>query len=339
MKPCKTLFGLLLVALSAISAQGLTIHVPAEQATIATGLSVAATGDTVLVACGTYDEWDLSMPSGVTLRGATGDPECVIIDGNGNSRMILLENTLAGTRIEELTITGGHFAAGSGLYFWGAVGDVSDCIIRDNSGASTGSGCCVRYASAHATFRRCRFLNNHSEDVGGAIYLSATSLTVEDCTFRGNSAADDGAALFCYDSNAILIGCTMDDNTVDQFGGGIVASLGDVTLIRCIVSNSGDGCAVYIYSGSSIILDCCNLYNNPNGNWTAQVADQFGLSGNICQDPQYCGIPGSGNYYLQSDSPCAPENSGCGERIGAWEVGCEETAADLKSWGEIKSLY
>jgi len=69
------------------------------------------------------------------------------------------------------------------------------------------------------------------------------------------------------------------------------------------------------------------------------VPDQLGVDGNIEADPQYCGALGRANYFLQSDSPCAPALSGCGERMSAWDVGCETTAMEPTNWGAIKGRY
>jgi len=48
---------------------------------------------------------------------------------------------------------------------------------------------------------------------------------------------------------------------------------------------------------------------------------------------------GVGNYGLQSDSPCAPENSDCGLLMGVYPVACGGTAARATSWSKLKSLY
>ena len=68
---------LLLLPLPLLAA---TIHLPSQEPTIQAGLDAASAGDTVLVSCGTYHEHDLTMTSGVTLLGETGEPSCVIID-------------------------------------------------------------------------------------------------------------------------------------------------------------------------------------------------------------------------------------------------------------------
>jgi len=56
----------------ALPAGAATIHVPGDQPTIRAGLDAAVAGDVVLVACGEYEEGDLQMTSGVTLRGRRG---------------------------------------------------------------------------------------------------------------------------------------------------------------------------------------------------------------------------------------------------------------------------
>ncbi len=316
-----------------------TVQVPGDQPTIAAGLAAASPGDTVLVACGTYDEWSLEMSSGVLLRGETGDPDCVIIDAGGNSRVILFDTTLAGTKVEGITFTGGDFSSGPGMYFWHAVAEVRDCAIVDNLGG-WGGGVYVRYAEADVSFHDCLFSGNHGTSGGGAVYAQgAGSLSFTDCIFTGNISDDDGGAIFLYYTDSSISGCTFDANSAAQYGAGVLASYSVATIDRCIISDSVDGDAVFRYSGGSIALSCTNLFGNADGDWTAQVVDQLALNDNIEADPLYCGTPGSGNYWLRSDSPCTAGNSGCGQHMGARGEGCESTVTEARSWGYLKSLY
>jgi len=316
-----------------------TIHVPVDQPTITDGLLAAVSGDTVLVACGTYIESDLPMISGVTLRSETGDPDCVTIDGNGESRVILFDDTLAGTRLEGITITGGVFSAGSGLYFWHAVAEVSNCVITGNVGASFGSGVYVRYADSDVTFVDCLFSDNHATIDGGAAFVwTDATATFMNCTFVGNSADRDGGAVFHSYADVTLTSCTFDANSAVMNGAAVTASNGNATLDQCIITGSTNGVAVFRYAGSSLSLTCCNLFGNEGGNWTVHVADQLGVDGNIEADPQYCGVAGSGDYRLQSDSPSAGVNSPCGH-MGAHPVGCADTATESATWSKVKSLY
>ncbi len=336
----KTLFTSIAMLLLAGNSMAITIHVPADQADIAAGLAAASAGDTVLVACGTYDEWDLEMSSGVVLLGATGDPDCVTIDAGGNSRVILFDGTLAGTAVEGITFTGGNFSAGPGMYFWHAVAEVRNCVVVDNTGASFGGGVYVRYEDSDVSFDGCLFTGNSSSIDGGAIYaMNVNSLSFNNCTFSGNSAVGDGGAFMLYYSICDITACTIDANSAGQYGGGLTASQSTANFQRCIISNSTDGEAVFRYASGVINLACTDLYGNEGGDWTVHVVDQADINDNIYADPLYCGIDGSGNYWLRNDSPCGPTRPGCGEGMGAWGVGCEGTSTAESSWGRVKSLY
>jgi hypothetical protein len=88
------------------------------------------------------------------------------------------------------------------------------------------------------------------------------------------------------------------------------------------------------------VITCCCFFNNAGGD--DRPPGSFDGGGNFSQDPEYCGIDGSGNFELQSDSPCVPGQhpfgSSCGG-IGAFPVGCETSSAQMKTWGAIKEMY
>ena len=71
---------------------------------------------------------------------------------------------------------------------------------------------------------------------------------------------------------------------------------------------------------------CSDLYGNVGGDWVGSIADQLGTSGNICEDPLFCGGSTPETPYTLADgSPCAAaQQPSCG-RIGAWPVGCGGT--------------
>ena len=63
---------------------------------------------------------------------------------------------------------------------------------------------------------------------------------------------------------------------------------------------------------------------------------------NFSLDPEFCGISGSGNYFLQSTSPCLGVNNPFGPLpfdIGPLSVGCGTVRVEQRTWGSVKALY
>lgn len=87
------------------------------------------------------------------------------------------------------------------------------------------------------------------------------------------------------------------------------------------------------------VLTCCDIYGN-QGDWVGPIAGQYGIAGNISEDPFFCNAE-AGDFTLHADSPCAPftpPNPEC-DLIGAWPVGCGPTPTLEATWGVIKALF
>jgi hypothetical protein len=125
---------------------------------------------------------------------------------------------------------------------------------------------------------------------------------------------------------------TIEQNTIV---GGWGIFLGQGTFSR----NLAYQCEVHCTFG--ITLSCNNSWGAAT-NYSGTCAGAAGANGNISFDPQFCGVPGSGNYYLQADSPCAPghhpDGASCG-LIGAFGVACGPVKTHPVTWGEIKAMY
>jgi hypothetical protein len=81
-------------------------------------------------------------------------------------------------------------------------------------------------------------------------------------------------------------------------------------------------------------LSCCNIYGNSGGDWISYIASQADSNGNFSADPLFCDTT-SGDFHLQSNSPCAPANNSCGELIGALPVACGWSCGDINGSGAI----
>jgi len=86
---------------------------------------------------------------------------------------------------------------------------------------------------------------------------------------------------------------------------------------------------------ASPTVSCNNIFGNAGGDAVCGIDG----GGNMFSDPEFCGIPGTGELHLQADSPCAPAQSPCGQLVGALGVNCATVETEERTWGAIKALF
>ncbi len=248
---------------------------------------------------------------------------------------ILEDCTFSRNEVEGWGACGGGLYAGSG----GAL-ELRACAFRRNSAYAYASGGGVYCNGSALLIEGGEFWHNYSENEGGGLTTLNCAPVIEGVVFSENSSIY-GAAIHACSATLELTGATLLANSAP--GGGAALCLGcaaTATLANCLAAFNGSGNAIHCASGALATLTCCNLFGNEDGNWTAEIAAQLGSAGNICLDPQFCSLApwDDENWELQSDSPCAPEHSGCG-LIGAGPVGCDETPVLPVSWGRVKVFF
>jgi Periplasmic copper-binding protein (NosD) len=130
---------------------------------------------------------------------------------------------------------------------------------------------------------------------------------------------------------------SISENSLDGNGDGVLLFSSDASISGNIIHRGGNGIHCL---GSSWTISCNDVFgaNQPYSG----CPNQSGLNGNFSADPQFCGIAESGNYYLQSDSPCVPGNhpdgADCG-LIGARAANCGTVRTKTATWGQIKAMY
>ncbi len=327
---------ILLLPLS--SAPARTWHVPDEAPTIQAGIDSAAVGDTVLVACGTYYEHDISWTkSGISLLSQTGHPDCVTVDAQSLGRVFYCNTGTPSTaRIEGFTITGGSAPGsyGGGMYWsqsdpWSWV---TNCVFAGND-AHRGGGAAVQTCSPK--FTNCVFSDN-TADYGGAMYVSSGSPPTNFCTFSRNSSRSDGGGIYLYaGSNPDIQNCTFFANSAGPGeGGGVrVAGCTYPHLDRVIISFSTQGKAVSWDGSGTLQIDHCCVRGNAGGDSLPGYHHD-----NLFEDPLFCDA-WDGNFTLHYNSPCAPYNNDWEMLIGAHTVGCGFTPAAEVTWGKVKAMY
>ena len=193
---------------------------------------------------------------GVTIRGATGDPKDVVIDGKGVFRVISLNGK--SSKIRDMTIRNGNvndkvapynYRTGGGVLFASADTSVSNCIISGCYASRGGGGASGPYNAKRGSVYDSVFYGNSSGTSGGAIrcctYVGGCTVvsnksnasnagyggggiancsTVTNCTISYNYAAGVGGGLYnCTKISDSTIECNVADRTESypqQYSGG-----------------------------------------------------------------------------------------------------------------------
>ncbi|MFC1573258.1 right-handed parallel beta-helix repeat-containing protein, partial [Candidatus Eisenbacteria bacterium] len=198
-----------------------------------------------------------------------------------------------------------------------------DCIFERNTSLQGGAGM-DGYGHEALTVTGCWFRDNTEGDCPGlALVGSQTEITRT--TFARNSY---GALEISSCSDGVhLDECTFYGNTgyMGHDAAASVVAVGDVSILieNSIIAFGVDAPAVGCIYDATVTLSCCNLYGNNAGDWVGCIADQYGVNGNISEDPLFC-APDYDDFNLQEGSPCAPfspPNEEC-DLIGAWSGAC-----------------
>jgi parallel beta-helix repeat protein len=176
------------------------------------------------------------------------------------------------------------------------------------------------------------------------------SNVIEDCwdgieVFASDSTTIANNLLVAMGDYAVEVfasaGVRVQDNTFINVGLAIVcqSSESDPIVGNNIIHGAGTG-IICVFGASPAIL--CNDIFDAESAFFGTCNTATGQDGNFSLDPEFCGVPGSGNFYLQTDSPCAPGNHpdgiDCG-LIGAFDVNCGLVPVEKTTWGGIKSLF
>jgi predicted outer membrane repeat protein len=289
--------------------------------TIQDAVDIATTGTLIWLDDGIYTgdgNRDVDyLGKQISIMSLSQNPTTCTIDCQGSASdyhrgFVLDSYEPPGTLLKGVTITNGYETYGGAvLCDLSASPTIEDCRFAGNEAKIEG-GAIYCGTKVGAEIRNCDFDGNFA-NTGGGLHCDATAAPwIYMCTFHANMAMV-GNGLSTTDASPYLEGCTFYGNGLWFYG------LGDPSLSMTIIAyNSGPSIAFAGFVGTAT-LTCCDLFGNAGGDWVAEISDQLGNNGNISADPQFLDGPG-GDYRLLFTSPCAPENSGSCELIGAWPV-------------------
>ncbi|MFH1278831.1 MAG: Ig-like domain-containing protein [Candidatus Eisenbacteria bacterium] len=192
-------------------------NVPGDAPTIQAGIDSAFPGDTVVVACGVYDESDVTMKSGVHLRSEERLAGCVTIDAGGLGRGLICDGVDPGTLIEGLTVAGGAASNGGGLVCVNGAGpEFRRVAFAGNASTGNGGGVLVD-GSSHPVFRQCTFSGNRAGGNGGGLYVQGGAL-VDRGILRGNGGTSGTDAYVAAFGVLAFLDAAVDSNGLAGLG-------------------------------------------------------------------------------------------------------------------------
>jgi len=231
--------GVVLSLLSGLAGAQVTIHVPGDIATIQGAVLAANSGDTILVAPGTYLE--TIDPLGKAIRVAsTGGPEVTTIDGQGFRRCLQLVNGEGpATVVEGFRLYRGRGqglgSSGGGAYVSNASAVIRDCIFD----------ACLTWPGSSGSFPGGM---GQAAGNGAGLWIAGGSPWIERCLFRDNACGTGGQGARGVDGEDGLFNPPDDGGTggvggAGGNGGGVYVSGGSPTLVGLFFTGNraGDG--------------------------------------------------------------------------------------------------
>ncbi|MDR2937581.1 MAG: hypothetical protein LBU92_01410, partial [Prevotellaceae bacterium] len=229
--------------------------------TIQAAIDVAAMGDVVQVAAGTYLlDSAIVLKEGVNLRGASS----VILDGQDKTRIIFqASNFSTNTLVEGLVIVHGFLedknARGAGAFLRSNV-TLRSCSFRENkisaqlnSGAGSGKGAGLYLDSKDNRIENCTFesngITNSFEEntytaMGAGLYSSGGNTVVsshfsQNEIINAGNGSSYGGGVYAL-SQTEINSCTINQNSITKTGAlaGSVAQGGGVHLNSSMLKNS-----------------------------------------------------------------------------------------------------
>ena len=224
--------------------------------TVAEGVALAVNdGDVVEIAKGTYPiTTPIQIARPITVRGATGNPEDVVIDAQKKCTAVYVTSAAGTAKIFHLTMKRGVGVNGGGTAANNRAGNislysaatVSNCFITAGSYASN-SGAGGVLISANALVTHCKIWGNDiSGGSGSGGGVSMSTGTLSDCLILSNkvkkASSGLGGGVFLA-NGGVVRNCTIAYNSANK-GGGVYFSQGagpKFCVYNSIIQNNSVG--------------------------------------------------------------------------------------------------
>jgi hypothetical protein len=300
-----------------------TINVPAQQPTIQAGIDAANTGDTVLVAPGTYEENINFSGKAITVK-SSGGAKATIIDGGNVAPVVTFatgEGTtsiLSGFTVQNGTSTFNSGYAGGGIYIGSSSPTIIDNIIQNNTACNDGGGIGVSFGSPRIVGNIIR--NNKQSGCsggpgGGAIGLlgSGTTQIIGNKILNNSWPGNAGAIVLWAAGTPTLMNNVFGNNSSSGGQGGAIWIVNDT--VATVVQNlfygntASVGGAIYLLSGTG-----SEFVNNSiiGGAGVTQGSAVYAVSSANFYNNLLIGLSGQNAVYCEGTAPVFTNNDAYG---------------------------
>jgi len=211
--------------------------------TIGHAISLASSGDSIIVASATYAE-NLTIGKSLTILGS-GAATTIIQSGNFVVTPVVTISSTTAVTLSGVTIRNGSTAFGGGIHNGGTL-TINNCTLSGNKASHTKFGGGVGggiFNVGTLTINNSTLSGNNATFAGGAILNSGT-LTINSSTLSGNNAFGYGGGIDNMEGRLTINSGTLSGNSA-TISGGAIYNAATATLQNSIVANSplGGNCA------------------------------------------------------------------------------------------------
>jgi len=331
------------VAALATTAHATTRNVPGDFATIGAAISAATSGDTILVADGTYSAQNVLTSKVLTIKSVNG-PASTIVNCGGN---YFGTYQGSGTLIQGFKFQ--NSISSLGVVSLQTSATIDNCVFINNNSGFNFNPACINTAGTNNTVNitNCSFnlnqglgaiqansilnvtdstfTNNSGQFGSGAIYANTATGQITRCTFSGNASdsGDQGGAIYWVNGSVTCTDCSFTNNSSNVAGGAVeIGAQGldsPLTLIRCFFAGNSapKGGAVSAsvssnHTSSTTATNCIFVGNSASSDGTA--IDSTGNAVAVSMNVTNC------SFYGNSYTGSSPSTQGAISADGSTTV-------------------
>lgn len=319
--------------------------------TIAQGVGIGLSGDTVIVRDGLYtgaSNRNLDFTGrNLVVKSQNGPANCIIDCQQASRAFQFKSGENATARVEGFTIQNGTSLGstfqptyGGAIHVWASSPTIQGCIFTNCTGYTDGGALYI--FDSNALVRDCTFtlnqVTNHGNAAGGAVECVHGLPKLVNCVFSNNTAPRFGGALALFPSTGqtmLVTNCVILSNTALQFSGGAVymsAGGEGATFDNCLVAGNTAGASGGALAGNgTFVLSNMTIVGNHAGLRGGGIDRTQGGQGSIINSILWGNTAASGAQISLSGSSAGFSVQWCDSQGGQAAVAVDPGA--LLTWG------